>query len=111
LISGAIGNQTAWIRAAQPGAVIITYLWSELLDLFKAGVLVLPDGVKVVFTDQGKGRIGGLDDLHYADGLYYHTAMLDGGANQLTEMIPPARCLRSRCELCGCSRISCPRLA
>jgi hypothetical protein len=32
----------------------------------------------------------GLDDIHLADGLYYHTAMLDGTANQLTEMISPA---------------------
>ena len=45
---------------------------------------------QVVFTDAGKGHIGGLDDIHLADGLYYHTAMLDGGSNQLTEMISPA---------------------
>ena len=90
IISDALANQTAWIRASQPDAPIITYLWSELLALFKKGMLLVPEGVKVIFTDAGKGRIGGLDDVHLADGLYYHTAMLDGGANQLTEMISPA---------------------
>jgi hypothetical protein len=90
MVSGALANQTAWIRAAQPAAKIITYLWSELLSLFKSGDLIVPEGVKVVFTDSGKGHIGGLEDIHLAEGLYYHTAMLDGSANQLTEMISPA---------------------
>ena len=49
--------------------VIITYLWQELLELFKSGHLVVPEGVKVVFTDAGKGHIDGLDDFHLADGL------------------------------------------
>jgi len=90
MLSSAIGNQTAWIREAQPDAKIITYLWSELLGLFKSGVLKIPAGVKVVFTDAGKGKIGGLDDVHLADGLYYHTMMLDGSSNQITEMVSPA---------------------
>ena len=38
MVSGAIANQTQWIREAQPGAKIITYLWQELLELFKSGV-------------------------------------------------------------------------
>lgn len=74
----------------QPDAKIITYLWSELLSLFKAGVLKVPEGVHVIFTDAGKGKIGGLDDIHLANGLYYHTMMLDGSSNQITEMISPA---------------------
>lgn len=70
LVSGAIANQTSWIRAADgPGAKIITYLWQELLELFKSGHLVIPEGVRIVFTDAGKGYIGGLDDIHLADGL------------------------------------------
>ena len=52
MISGAVANQTAWIREAQgDGARIITYLWSELLSLFKSGHLVVPDGVKVRYRD------------------------------------------------------------
>ena len=51
LVSGAVANQTAWIRAADgKDAKIITYLWAELLALFKSGHLVVPDGVKIVFT-------------------------------------------------------------
>eukprot|EP00038_Savillea_parva_P011295 m.196480 g.196480 ORF g.196480 m.196480 type:complete len:864 (-) comp19831_c0_seq1:58-2649(-) len=90
MLSSAISNQTQWIRTVQPDAKIIAYLWSELLGYFKAGVLKIPPGVKVIFTDAGKGKIGGLDDIHLADGLYYHTMMLDGSSNQLTEMISPS---------------------
>ena len=89
MISGALAKQTSWIREAQPAAKIITYLWSELLSKFKAGLLIIPEGVEIVFTDAGQGRIGGLDDIHLASGIYYHTAMLDGGANQITEMVSP----------------------
>ena len=52
------------------------YLWDELLGLFKAGVLKVPEGVRVVFTDQDKGKIGGLDDIHLADGLCVETEYL-----------------------------------
>ena len=37
MISSAISNQTAWIRAVQPDAHIISYLWDELLGLWKSG--------------------------------------------------------------------------
>ena len=90
LLSSAIANQTAWVRDAQPHAPVITYLWDELLDLFKDGSLVIPNGVEVIFTDAGMGKINGANDFHLASCVYYHTAMLDGGANQITEMIPPA---------------------
>ena len=56
MISGAVANQTAWIREAQgDGARIITYLWSELLSLFKSGHLVVPDGVKVRYRHELAG--------------------------------------------------------
>eukprot|EP00039_Didymoeca_costata_P032960 m.40100 g.40100 ORF g.40100 m.40100 type:complete len:827 (+) comp9627_c0_seq1:100-2580(+) len=95
IISSAISNQTSWIKEKYAGnpwpTRIITYLWDEGLSLFKQGFIKVPEGVKVIFTDEGKGYIGGLDDLKYAHGLYYHTAMLDGSSNQISEMIPPSR--------------------
>eukprot|EP00040_Diaphanoeca_grandis_P030556 m.180759 g.180759 ORF g.180759 m.180759 type:complete len:817 (-) comp32035_c1_seq2:48-2498(-) len=91
LISTAMANQTAWIREVQPHADIVTYLWGEGLGLYTAGVLKIPEGVKILFTDRGHGYIGGLGDLKNATGVYYHTAMLDGSANQVSEMVPPSR--------------------
>ena len=63
-------NQTGWIREAQPHAAIVTYLWGEGLGLYLGGFLRIPDGVKVLFTDAGKGLIGGLGNLKNASGLY-----------------------------------------
>ena len=57
LVSEAMGNQTAWIRAVQPNATIILYLWQELLEYLAKGYLVLPQDTQIVFTDAGNGYI------------------------------------------------------
>jgi hypothetical protein len=91
-ISQAMANQTAWIRAVQPNASLVTYMWDEALGLLTKGLLVIPEGVRVLFTDAGAGFI--LTDTNfstYAHGVYYHTAMYNGNANQLTEMVPVDR--------------------
>lgn len=155
-ISEAMANQTAWVRAvqvrrkgrgawparrchpptraslrlapllAQPNASLVTYMWSEALGLLTAGLLVIPEGVRVIFTDAGTQGLPSFSRLPaslpaclrawqaragpasyrlsrpspagagfirtdanfsaYAHGVYYHTAMYDGNANQLTEM-------------------------
>lgn len=90
LISEAMGNQTAWIRAAAgDNATIIAYLWSEGLSYLTAGYLTIPPGVSIIFTDAGNGyiRVDG-NFSTYSDGVYYHTAAWNGVANQLSEMIP-----------------------
>jgi hypothetical protein len=92
LISEAMGNQTAWIRAVQPNATIILYLWQELLDYLSKGYLVLPADTQIVFTDAGNGFIRVDSNWStYCSGVYYHTAMYEGTANQLTEMVPVDR--------------------
>jgi hypothetical protein len=93
-ISNALSNQTAWIRATpgQENATLMLYLWQEMLPLLANGYLTVPPGTNIVFTDAGVGYVR-LDGnwSQYAAGVYYHTAMLDGTANQLTEMIPVSR--------------------
>ena len=92
LISEAMGNQTAWIRAVQPNATVILYLWQELLELLAGGYLVLPAETQIVFTDAGRGFIRVDSNWStYCSGVYYHTAMYEGIANQLTEMVPVDR--------------------
>lgn len=45
----------------------------------QAGVLDIPEGVDILFTDEGAGFVHGGPLLSkYAVGLYYHTAMLNG---------------------------------
>ena len=91
-ISDVLGNQTAWVQAAQPDAPMILFMWDELLDLLAKGHLAIPPGVSVVFTDAGDGFIRVNDNVtRLAAGCYYHTAMMDGFANQLTELVPVDR--------------------
>lgn len=78
-ITEAMGNQTMWIREMQPDAVIITFLWQELLDLLNDGLLVIPEGVKVIFTDAGFGFIRTDPSWsRFCDGVYYHTVREEG---------------------------------
>ena len=91
-ISDVLANQTALIQAAQPGAPMIMFLWDELLEYLASGDLIIPDGVKVVFTDAGDGFIRiNANVTRWATGVYYHTMMYDGFANQLTELVPVDR--------------------
>eukprot|EP00118_Oscarella_pearsei_P010832 m.68671 g.68671 ORF g.68671 m.68671 type:complete len:172 (+) comp35546_c0_seq2:1007-1522(+) len=91
IISSAIGNQTEWVRSVQPNAELITYLWDEGADYYRKGMLHIPEDIHIIFTDEGAGFVRDIDLLKPGSGLYYHTAMLNGQANQLTEMVPPAR--------------------
>jgi hypothetical protein len=91
-ISDALGNQTAWIRAVQPNADIVTFLWDEGLSLLLEGYLKIPDGVNIMFTDSGAGYINGDGNLtQYGTAVYYHTAMYNYAGNQLSEMVPVDR--------------------
>ena len=43
--------------------ILRRYMWSEMLQLWRAGSLVVPPGVTVVFADSGGGIIQGLDSV------------------------------------------------
>ena len=94
LISEVIANQTQWIAAFNPGKPqkYITYLWQEGLRYLSHKELVVPEEVSIILTDAGVGEIGGLSEYaNISDGVYTHVAMLNGRANQLTEMVSPSR--------------------
>jgi hypothetical protein len=96
LISAAMRKQAEIVRAT-PGRehdVCVTYMWSEMLDLFLSGQLIIPENTSVVFADAG-GQ-GTFDprvfpQLKEGDGAYFHVQMESPGTmSQLTEMVPPA---------------------
>jgi hypothetical protein len=91
LISKAIAKQVELIRKAHPAAPIISNLWVEGAELYRAGHLRLPPGVTVVWPDDGTGIIQDHGQVKAGQGIYYHTAMLNGHSNQLSEMVGPAR--------------------
>ena len=91
LVSKAIATQMAIVRAAQPDAKFITNLWQEGATLMHDGDLTIPPGVTLVWPDQGNGLLQDNGDLAAGEGAYYHVAMYNGHANQLTEWVPVHR--------------------
>ncbi|MDR3228037.1 MAG: glycosyl hydrolase 115 family protein [Puniceicoccales bacterium] len=91
LITKAIAKQVEMVRKVQPNAAIIANLWMEGADLQRSGHLKIPDGVTVVWPDNGQGILRDNGSVKKGEGIYYHTAMLNGRANQLSELVNPGR--------------------
>jgi hypothetical protein len=90
-IRGAIDKQLEIVRADHKNPYFLMNAWMEAVPLIQSGVLTLPAGVTLVWPDNGHGAIRDNGKIAKGQGVYYHTAMHDGLANQLTEMVPPAR--------------------
>jgi hypothetical protein len=106
VITKAIAKQVEMIRKVHPNADIISNLWMEGANLYQQGFIKLPEGVILVWPDNGAGFICDKPQMSVynnqtspdetgrvqkGQGIYYHTAMMNGRANQLTEMVPPER--------------------
>jgi Glycosyl hydrolase family 115 len=91
MISRVIARQVEVVRAVDPAAKFIANLWVEGADLYRAGHLKIPPGVTLVWPDDGSGVIQDNGKVQSGQGIYYHTAMVNGRANQLTEMVDPGR--------------------
>jgi hypothetical protein len=91
LISKAIAAQMRIVRAWQPNAQFVTDLWQEGARLMAAGYLNIPPEVGTVWADTGYGIEQDKGAVAKGQGMYYHDAMLNGRANQLSEMVPVAR--------------------
>ena len=91
VITRAIAKQVELIREAQPDAPIIANMWDEGAELYRQGMIKLPDRVTLVWPDDGSGLIRDNGQVSTGQGTYYHTMMLNYQANQLTEMINPGR--------------------
>jgi len=91
LISKAIASQIRIVRAAHPNARFITNLWQEGARLVQQGDLSIPPEVHKVWADNGYGYPQDKGEVASGQGVYYHDAMMNGRANQLTEMVPVER--------------------
>ncbi len=91
LISEAIATQVAIVRESRPDDTIVLNLWMEGVELAAAGHLRIPEGVVVVWPDDGHGEVLDGGGLAAGQGIYYHTAMHDRIASQLTEMVEVGR--------------------
>lgn len=91
LISKAIADQMKIVRSVRPDAKFVTDLWREGARLVQKGYLTIPPEVTTVWADIGYGLIQDKGSVAKGQGMYYHVAMLNGGANQLSEMVPVDR--------------------
>ncbi|MGH9598233.1 MAG: glycosyl hydrolase 115 family protein, partial [Terracidiphilus sp.] len=90
-ISQAIAVQMKIVRARYPNAQFVTDLWQEGARLMREGYLKIPPEVTLVWADTGYGDMQDGGDLKLGEGMYFHVAMMNGAANQLSEMVPVAR--------------------
>ena len=87
-ISDAITDQMKIVRAKYPNAQFVSDLWQEGARLTKEGYLKIPPEVSLVWADTGYGDMQDGGAVAAGQGAYFHTAMMNGQANQLTEMVP-----------------------
>lgn len=91
LISKAIADQIRIVHATHPDARFVTDLWQEGAKLMQQGDLTIPANVITVWADTGYGYIQDDGQVRAGQGAYYHVAMMNNAANQLTEMVPVER--------------------
>ena len=91
LITKAIADQMQIVRSLRPGARFITSLWMEGARLMQQGYLKIPPEVATVWPDTGYGYLQDMGLVTAGQGAYYHVAMMNFRANQLTEMVPVER--------------------
>lgn len=91
LISKAIADQIGIVRAVRPDAQFVTNLWQEGARLVQQGDLKIPPEVAEVWADGGYGYLQDRGEVRAGQGAYDHVAMMNGRANQLTEMVPVSR--------------------
>jgi hypothetical protein len=98
LISSAMAEQLAMIEEAlgRRPEHFATQLWMEGAEYYRRGLLSIPDGATIIFSDNCPGLkfqsdIGGVESLDRSKrfGLYYHLALVHG--NHRCELVPPLR--------------------
>ena len=91
LVTKAIADQIEIVRSLRPDAKFITSLWQEGARLVHQGYLKIPPEVATVWADTGYGYLQDKGLVTAGQGAYYHVAMMNGRANQLSEMVPVER--------------------
>lgn len=96
LIQKAIETQIRIVKQEwpHPNPHFIMNTWMEGSRMMRSGVLKVPPGVTLVWADDGGGLIQDEGQIAKGEGVYYHTAVIGGNANNFTERVPVARIQR-----------------
>jgi hypothetical protein len=93
LIREAVDRQIAIVRRGwpDPHPKFIMNTWMEGSALMREGLLKLPPEVTLVWADDGAGLLQDGGQIRQGQGVYYHTGVLGGNANNFTERVPIGR--------------------
>ena len=94
VINKVIEAQMNVVRAAGREPIFIMNAWQESSKFAQEGFLQIPQGISLVWPDNGHGLIQDGNTISKGQGVYYHTAMLDSRSNHLTERVPLDRIRR-----------------
>ena len=93
-IQRAISKQMEIVGRLRQQPFFLMNAWMEAVPLLQNGLLKIPAGVTQVWPDNGHGVIRDDGKIRAGEGVYYHTAMYNSMADQLTEMVPLERIQR-----------------
>lgn len=93
-IDDAIQEQIRVVSSIRKNPEFIMNAWMEAVPLILNGNLKIPGNVTLVWPDDGFGLIRDEGHIGAGQGVYYHTAMENGRANQLSEGVPMERIQR-----------------
>jgi hypothetical protein len=93
LIREAVDRQIAIVRKGwpQPDPMFIMNSWMEGSALMRDGLLKLPPEVTLVWADDGAGLLRDGGQISQGQGIYYHTGVIGGNANNFSERVPIER--------------------
>jgi len=108
LIREAVDRQIAIVRQGWPHSdpMFILNSWMEGSALMRDGFLKLPPEVTLVWADDGAGLLRDGGQISQGQGVYYHTGVLGGNANNFSERVPVERIYRElgRASRAGATR-------
>jgi hypothetical protein len=88
VIGSAIEAELAIVRSEKRNPEFFMNAWQESAKFIQKGWLHIPEGVSIVWPDNGHGLIQDANTISKGQGVYYHTAMYDERSNHFTERIP-----------------------
>ncbi|HWB85506.1 MAG TPA: glycosyl hydrolase 115 family protein [Bryobacteraceae bacterium] len=94
VILDAVHKQMEIVRSNHSNPEFFLNAWQEAARFIHEGVLRPPEGVTLVWPDNGHGILQDQGELASGEGQYYHTAMYDYVSNHYSEMVPLERIQR-----------------
>jgi len=96
LIREAVDRQIAIVRQLwpHPNPMFVMNSWMEGSALMREGLLKLPPEVTLVWADDGAGLLQDGGQISRGQGVYYHTGVIGGNANNFSERVPIERIYR-----------------